>query len=128
MAVVFVTRLENGETKNEGLCLKCAKELEIPQVNDILEKMGISDEDLEEMANATSDLFDEGESFEQGGSSTMPELFGNIMGGLEKLFGGAQMPPSSFDGAEPLSAELAELKNILIHTKASEIPNIYNIF
>lgn len=38
MAVVFVTRLENGETKNEGLCLKCAKELEIPQVNDILEK------------------------------------------------------------------------------------------
>ena len=51
MAVVFVTRLENGETKNEGLCLKCAKELEIPQVNDILEKMGISDEDLENMEN-----------------------------------------------------------------------------
>ena len=51
MAVVFVTRMENGETKNEGLCLKCAKELGIPQVNDILEKMGISDDDLENMEN-----------------------------------------------------------------------------
>ena len=51
MAVVFVTKIENGETKNEGLCLKCAKEIGIPQVNDILEKMGISDDDLENMEN-----------------------------------------------------------------------------
>ena len=42
MAVVFVTKLENGESKNEGLCLKCARELGIPQVDSILSGMGIS--------------------------------------------------------------------------------------
>ena len=57
MAVVFVTRMENGETKNEGLCLKCAKELGIPQVNDILKKMGISDDDLENMENEIGSMF-----------------------------------------------------------------------
>ena len=56
MAVVFVTRMENGETKNEGLCLKCAKELGIPQVNDILEKMGISDDDLENVQDQMNAL------------------------------------------------------------------------
>ena len=61
MAVVFVTRMENGETKNEGLCLKCAKELGIPQVNDILEKMGISDDDLENMENEIGSMFPSGD-------------------------------------------------------------------
>ncbi|MGN0633063.1 MAG: ATP-dependent Clp protease ATP-binding subunit [Oscillospiraceae bacterium] len=114
-AVIFISQLNRNGQQNDdngglgkGLCLVCAKEAGIPQIDEYLKRMGISDEDLEEMANATSDLFDEGESFEQGGSSTMPELFGNIMGGLEKLFGGAQQPPSSFEGAEPLSAELAD--------------------
>ena len=49
MAVVFITKFENNETKNEGLCLKCAKELGIPQVDSILSGMGISDEDLDNM-------------------------------------------------------------------------------
>ncbi len=49
IAVVFMTRIENGNTINEGLCLKCAKELGIKPVDDILGKMGISDEDLDRM-------------------------------------------------------------------------------
>jgi len=49
MAVVFLTRYEDGNTVNEGICLKCAKELGIKPVNDIMEKMGISDEDLDRM-------------------------------------------------------------------------------
>ncbi len=49
VAVLFITKIENNETKNEGLCLKCAKELGIPQVDSILSQMGISDEDLENM-------------------------------------------------------------------------------
>ena len=44
-----MTKFENGETVNEGLCLKCAKELGIKPVDDILGKMGISDEDLDRM-------------------------------------------------------------------------------
>ena len=49
VAVVFITRLENGESKNEGICLKCAKELGIKPIDDILKKMGISEEDFDKM-------------------------------------------------------------------------------
>ena len=49
VAVVFVSRIENGETINEGICLKCARELGIKPVNDIIEKMGLSEEDLDNM-------------------------------------------------------------------------------
>ncbi len=56
VAVVFITKLEGGVQKNEGLCLKCARELHIKPVDDMIEKMGISDEDLDnlsgEMMNA----------------------------------------------------------------------------
>ena len=44
-AVVFITRLENGNSVNEGLCLICARELGIKPVDDILKKMGMSEED-----------------------------------------------------------------------------------
>lgn len=99
-AVVFISQMgahdhnDGGNGLGKGLCIVCAKEAGIPQVDEYIKRMGISDEDLEEMANATSDLFDEGESFENGGSSTLPELFGNLMGNVEKLFGGAAMPPA----------------------------------
>ncbi len=49
VAVVFMTRLENGETVSEGFCIRCAKELGIGPVNDMLAKMGIGDEELERM-------------------------------------------------------------------------------
>ena len=59
VAVVFITKIENGQTKNEGLCLKCARELHIKPVDDIISKMGLSDEELEslsgEMTNALGD-------------------------------------------------------------------------
>ena len=47
MAVVFITKLENGKSVNEGLCLKCAKELGIKPVTDLLNKFGLKDEDLD---------------------------------------------------------------------------------
>ena len=56
MAVVFITKIENGTSVNEGLCLKCAKELGIKPVNDLVEKMGISDEELETMSNQLMDV------------------------------------------------------------------------
>lgn len=106
-AVVFISQMgahdhnDGGNGLGKGLCIVCAKEAGIPQVDEYIKRMGISDEDLEEMANATSDLFDEGESFENGGSSTLPELFGNLMGNVEKLFGGAAMPPAQTPEDEP---------------------------
>jgi len=53
VAVVFITKVENGTAKNEGLCLKCAKDLGIKPIDDMMRKMGISDEDLE---NLTSEM------------------------------------------------------------------------
>ncbi len=106
-AVVFISQMgahdhnDGGNGLGKGLCIVCAKEAGIPQVDEYIKRMGISHEDLEEMANATSDLFDEGESFENGGSSTLPELFGNLMGNVEKLFGGAAMPPAQAPEGEP---------------------------
>ena len=47
MAVVFVTRMEGDKPINEGLCIKCAKEMNIKPVTDLLDKMGITDEQLE---------------------------------------------------------------------------------
>ena len=57
VAVIFVTRIEGGETKNEGLCLKCAKELGIKPVEDMMQKMGINDEDLEGLTNEMMSAF-----------------------------------------------------------------------
>ena len=50
VAVIFITKIENGRTTNEGLCLKCAKDLGIKQVDDMVRQMGISDEDLENLS------------------------------------------------------------------------------
>ena len=49
-AVVFITKIEAGQTKSEGLCLKCARELHIKPVDDLMNRMGITDEDLDSMA------------------------------------------------------------------------------
>ena len=58
VAVVFITKIENNETKNEGICLKCAKELGIKPVNDMLEKMGISESDLDSLTNDMDGFMD----------------------------------------------------------------------
>ena len=57
VAVIFVTKIEHGETKNEGLCLKCARELGIKPVDDMMKKMGISDDDLESISNEMLSAF-----------------------------------------------------------------------
>lgn len=84
-AVVFISTIQGNDKRNEGLCLICAKELGVPQVNDYLEKMGISDEDLEESykmifgdvdeesgADADSGADDD---FTPGGAGTMMPFF-----------------------------------------------------
>ena len=81
IAVVFITRVENGKTINDGLCLQCARELGIKPVNDLVEKMGVSEEDLENMGNELENLMNSNadnnendENFEPGGAATFPFL------------------------------------------------------
>ena len=60
VAVVFITRMEEGKTFNEGICLKCARELGIKPVNDILEKMGIGEEEFDRMSAEIGNMFEGG--------------------------------------------------------------------
>ena len=57
IAVVFVTKVENGVTLNEGYCLKCARSLGIPQIDAAVRQMGISDEDLDSLSDDMVSMF-----------------------------------------------------------------------
>ena len=99
VAVIFIQKMEGGTTKSEGLCLKCAKEMGIKPVEDMMQKMGISDEDLEGLTNEMMSAFGGAEGMEglvpadedeeeedEGKTATFPFL--------NKLFGSAQNPQS----------------------------------
>ncbi len=64
VAVVFISKMEKGETVNEGLCLKCAKELGLPQVSEMMRRMGITDEDLDMISDEMMNAFGGAESME----------------------------------------------------------------
>ncbi len=64
IAVVFITRQENGKNVNEGLCLKCAKNLGLPQVDEMMRRMGITDEDLDNISNEMMGAFGGAENLE----------------------------------------------------------------
>ncbi|WP_294854577.1 ATP-dependent Clp protease ATP-binding subunit [uncultured Oscillibacter sp.] len=75
VAVVFISRLDGDNTVNEGLCLRCAKDLGLPQVDDMMKRMGISDDDLETLNNEMLQAFDGVENVEDlpKGETTEPE-------------------------------------------------------
>lgn len=77
-AVVFITSMHGNEKKNEGLCMVCAKEANIPQISEYMEQMGISDEDLEQMSDQMMEILD-GDGFEMGGAETLPPYIQNML-------------------------------------------------
>ena len=66
-AIIFVQRMENGQMKNEGYCLHCARELHIKPVEDLMKQFGMSDEDMDNMEdrmeNMMQELGDSGDPF-----------------------------------------------------------------
>ena len=64
IAVVFISKMEKGESVNEGLCLKCAKEIGLPQVGEMMRRMGITDEDLDMINDEMMSAFGGAESME----------------------------------------------------------------
>lgn len=139
MAVIFVTKIENGESHNEGLCLKCAKEMGLKPVEDMMQKMGISDEDLEGLTNEMMTAFGgaegleglmenasedpDGEEDDEGRTATFPFL--------NKLFGGGapvsgdQSPkkeekPGKTDSPRPPKRKFLENYCISLTQKAAE--------
>ena len=100
-AVVFISQMNAKNPqhkKNEGLCLVCAKELGISQVDDYMKAMGISDDDLEAMSNQLMEASD-GDDFEPGGTNFLSNLFGGDAANLfSNLAGG--MPKATDEGGE----------------------------
>ena len=97
LAVIFITKIENNQSRNEGLCLSCARELHIKPVDDIISKMGLTDEDLENLSGEMTTALGGAEGIEslmgiepsegdddsdQGKTATFPFL--------NRLFGGGQ--------------------------------------
>ena len=91
-AVVFITSVQGNEKKNEGLCMVCAKEMNIPQVSEYMERLGITDEEMEQISDQMMGLLD-GDSFEMGGSGFMPDFLQNMLGGSPTF----EKPDSSDD-------------------------------
>ena len=95
VAVIFITKYENNQTQNQGLCLKCAREMHIKPVDDYINKMGLSDEELDNLSGDMMNIFSgienllpsdaptdsEEDDEEDGKTATFPFL--------SRLFGGA---------------------------------------
>ena len=106
-AVIFVTKIENNETVNEGLCIKCAKELNIKPISQMLDQMGITDEELDDMCDQMSGMMGgdgidplSSDSFEEGGAQAM-NLYQKLMSGLTAM----QRPAAENNAAAQNAAE-----------------------
>lgn len=103
-AVVFITKFENGKSVQEGLCLRCAKELGITQVDNVLQNMGISDEDIDNMENEMNALISGGDGGEvsdgvEETESRAPAIdFAKLFGGIPPFGAGAQQGAQSTAG------------------------------
>ena len=86
VAVIFITKVENGVTLNEGYCMKCARSLGIPQIDQAVKQMGLSDEDLDMITDEMSSMFgqrdtSEGEEDEADSQTATFPLMNQLFGG-----------------------------------------------
>ena len=91
-AVIFISKIVDGKTVPEGLCLKCAMEMNIGPIKQMMDSMGITEEDVDSISEQFSSMFpdsdDEDGGFEAGGSPTMPflqGLFGDLQNAIQNL-------------------------------------------
>ena len=142
VAVVFITKMEGNETKNEGLCLKCARELHIKPVDEMMEKMGISDEDLDSLSgdmmnalNGVESLMDidgtSDDSDDDGKTATFPflnRLFGGQNGQNANYTpeGGAEAPKDKPDGNRPAKKKFLDnyCINLTDRARAGKLDNM----
>ena len=109
VAVVFVTRMDNGAALNEGYCLKCARSLGIPQINEAVKQMGISEEDLDAISNEMSSIFgqnDEDNKHDEDEIESQTATFPL----LNQLFGSTNLPAQPPRPAQKKEPEEGETK------------------
>ena len=107
VAVVFITKMENGNTLNEGYCLKCARSLGIPQIDQVVKQMGISEDDLDMLSDEMSSMFGQNDSEEEDDS---PERRTATFPLLNQLFGNGSLPGHPAKKPEPTKEDPEEKK------------------
>ena len=100
-AVIFISKIIDGKTVPEGLCMKCAMEMNIGPIKQMMDSMGITEEDVDSISEQFSSMFpesDEEGGFESGGSPTMPflqGLFGDLQNSLSVKNEGETKPEAA---------------------------------
>ncbi|MBO5064781.1 MAG: ATP-dependent Clp protease ATP-binding subunit [Clostridia bacterium] len=90
-AVIFVSRVDGEKTTQEGFCLKCASEMNIGPIKQMMQNMGITEEDIDAVSEQFGDIMDNMDDFQLGGAGTMPFM--------QNLFGAAK-PEETAEGEE----------------------------
>jgi len=113
IAVVFITKIENGVTLNEGYCLKCARGLGVPQIDQTIKQMGISEDDLDLLTDEMSNMFGQLDPSEQDDDEVDSQTATFPL--LNQLFGGntnmPAQPPRPSKKEEPKEEEKGKKKN-----------------
>jgi len=98
IAVLFITRIENGNSLNEGYCLKCARSLGIPQIDEAVRQMGISEEDLDMLSDEMGNIFgqmddtDKHDDDEVDSQTATFPLLNQLFGGMSNMGGNPPAP------------------------------------
>ena len=93
-AIIYITKIENGKTTSEGLCLSCAKELGVAPIDDMMKQFGINEEELENLNSQMSDFLGE-----MGGMEALTENLNSMMSEYsehQEIEGGAPSAPTDF--------------------------------
>ena len=106
-AVIFVSKIEGEKTTQEGFCIKCAMDLNIGPIKQMMESMGITDDELEAVSEQFGDMFGDMDGFQPGGAGTMPFL--------QNLF--------NSDGAKSSKSEEAVEEDAEENTDEEELKN-----
>ena len=107
IAVVFITKVENGVTLNEGYCLKCARSLGIPQIDAAVKQMGFSDEDLDTLSDEMSSMFSQREESDDEEPDSRTATFPM----MNQLFSGDNLPAQKQEGEEEREEPKKKSKN-----------------
>ena len=116
IAVVFITKMENGVTLNEGYCLRCARGLGIPQIDQAVKQMGISEEDLDLLTDEMSNMFGQRDDSDDADDDEIDSQTATFPL-LNQLFGGSSnnnmpaQPPRQPKNEEPKEEGKGKKKN-----------------
>ena len=98
-AVIFVSRVEGEKTTQEGFCIKCATELNIGPIKQMMQNMGITEDDLEAVSEQFGDIMDNMDDFQLGGAGTMP-FMQNLFGANNPVAQGDNAPTEEIETEE----------------------------